>query len=88
MTSPGRRPGLVGLGVAHHPPDDGAAVCSAHRTSAASLIRQPLDSQEADRSALDLAVLHQIVDDPPREIARYGEADALVAAALAEDARC
>ena len=42
--------------------------------------------QIADRSAPHLAVLHQVVDDVPREVARHGEADALIAAALAEDA--
>ena len=40
----------------------------------------------ADRAAPHLAVLHQIVDDALREIARHGEADPLIAAALAEDA--
>src|SRR5919198_1530977 len=50
------------------------------------LRRQPLDPDVADRSAAHLAVLHQVVDDLLREVARDREADSLVAAALAEDA--
>src|SRR4030095_16677787 len=39
----------------------------------------------ADRSAPHFLVLLQVAEDLLRQIARYGEADALIAAALRED---
>src|SRR5438105_1561225 len=49
------------------------------------LRRQRCEHDRADRSAPHFAVLQEVVDDAPREVARDREADPLVAAALAED---
>src|SRR5262245_28844290 len=48
--------------------------------------RDGLDADAFDRAAAHLAVLHQRVDHRVRQVARDCEADALIAAALAEDA--
>ena len=55
--------------------------------SLCDLRRERLDGHDSsDRSPMDFAELHQIVGHVLRQIARDGEADALIAAALAEDA--
>src|SRR5439155_21273074 len=58
-----------------------------HSQLARELRRQFLDAYIADRAAANVAVLHQLVDDVPREVAGHRKADALIPAASAEDPR-
>ena len=60
-------------------------VCVAPTSSASCGVSFSI-ADAADRSPPHLAELHQVVDDAAGEIARHGEPDALIAAALAEDA--
>ena len=78
----GPQAGLVGLGPAVHPRDDAPWCARAHFLGHFAV---SFSTRESDRPAADLPVPDQVVDDLPREIARHGEPDALVAAALAED---
>ena len=82
---PGTEAGRIGLRVPGHlhdedPPDPDRAYGLRHLRS------QLIDDQTADGAAAHFPVLDQVVDDAAREVARHRESDALVAAALAEDA--
>ena len=65
--------------------DDHGAVRVRRAELLGDLRRQRLQRDAGDGAALDLAELDQVVHHVPREVARDGEADALVAAGLAED---
>src|SRR5262249_44781491 len=75
---------LVRFGRALHPNHESAiAVGGAELLGHAR--REVIQGDTIYRPAANSAVLHQVVDHVPREIARDGEPDALISAALAED---
>ena len=80
------QPGVVGLRDRASCATPARRCVLAAPTSSASCGVSFSIADVADRSAPHLAVLHQVVDDAARQVARHGEADALIAAALAEDA--
>ena len=87
MTSPGCRPARCRRRVPRESGDHDARCGVGHAELLGQLRRERSDLDVADRAAPDFAVLLQLAEDLAGEVARHGEADALVAAALAEDRR-